>query len=136
MSTTVTIDVTGLDRILRELGGELDAFLDEEAEAIVTDVKQSFGTSPAGRSYERGSVTVVASQAGYPPNVDTGTLRASIRWERSGHLERTVMDGVEYGIYLEDGTERIAPRPFMRPAFDEVQVGIGRRLREHLGRWL
>lgn len=134
--TSVTIDTTGLDRILRELPAELERWLDGEAEAIVTDVKMSMGTSPAGRSYERGGVTHVASMPNFPPNVDTGTLRASIRWENDGRLQRLVMDGVEYGIYLEDGTERIAPRPFMAPAFEMAGQGVERRLREHLGRWL
>jgi hypothetical protein len=31
-----------------------------------------------------------------------------------------VHDGVEYGVYLEFGTSRMAARPMLRPAFGEV----------------
>lgn len=129
----VKVDVSGLDRILRTEPGKVEQWLDSVAEDIVTEIKLSFGTSPPGRTHTRGSVTHVASQPGYPPNVDIGTLKASIRWEPKGKLERWVMDGVGYGVYLEDGTERIDPRPFMRPAFDKARQRIERDAANKLG---
>lgn len=129
----VKVDVSGLDRILRDEPGKVEAWLDGVAENIVTTVKLSFGTSPPGRTYRRGNVTHVASQAGFPPNIDIGTLTNSIRQEKTGTLERTVMDGVDYGIYLEDGTEYIDPRPFMRPAFDEARQTMERDAANNLG---
>lgn len=122
--TEIEIDTRALDALIGKLDGAIDRWLGGVAESIVTDVKLSFGTSPDGRSTTRGSITHVASQPGYPPNVDTGTLRASIRKEKRGPYEYWVMDGVEYGIWLEDGTPTIAPRPFMRPAFDAARRRI------------
>ena len=122
----ITVDVSGLDRLLREEPGKVESWLDGFAESIVTDVKLSFGSSPPGESYTRGGVTHVASQPGYPPNVDIGTLTNTIRQEKTGPLERQVMDGVDYGIHLEDGTEHIEPRPFMRPAFDRAGARMER----------
>jgi hypothetical protein len=134
--TDIKIDTSGLDKLLAKLDSTVDHWLAGVAESIVTDVKLSFGTSPDGRSYTRGSISHVASQPGYPPNVDTGTLRASIRHEKRGPYEYWVMDGVEYGIWLEDGTPNIAPRPFMRPAFDAARRRIEGDLGAALGQEL
>lgn len=119
-----TYDFSGMRAHVATLPLKIDVLLDAAAEGIVTDIKLSFGTGPAGLEYDRGSRGVhVASQPGYPPNVDTSALTNSMHWERAGSREREIMDGVEYGIDLEDGTERIAPRPFMRPVFDEWGPG-------------
>jgi len=99
----VTVDIEGIDRLVREMPGRVSDFMDAEAETTVNDIKLSFGTSP--------------SAPGDPPGVDTGALRNSIMWEPVNRFTRDVMDGVEYGIYLEFGTDRgMAPRPFMGPA--------------------
>jgi hypothetical protein len=114
----IEMDLRALDALIAVLPDQIDEWLAGEAEEIVNDIKLSFNTGPAGRSYPRGSKTHVASQAGYPPNVDTGALRASIRMDKVGHLHYEVLDGVEYGIQLEEGTQRYGARPFFRPVFD------------------
>jgi hypothetical protein len=113
----VKVDVKGIKKLLASEPGRVDDWLNGFTEEMVTNIKTSMGTSPPGRSYERGTVTHVASKPGYPPNVDTGALRASIRQEKTGRLERTIYDGMEYGVYLENGVG-MAPRPFMTPEFD------------------
>lgn len=122
----VKVDVSGLDRILQTEPERVEAWLDMLSEDIVTDTKLSFGTSPPGREYTRGGVTHVASQPGYPPNVDIASLTNSIHWKKTGKLERTVSDGVAHGVWMEDGTERIKPRPWMRPAFDRIRQRMER----------
>lgn len=114
----VTIDLSGFERVMRDYPGKVDRWLDGLAEDTVTDIRLSFGASP--------------SPPGGPPGVDTGTLRASISWEATGRFERTVMDGVEYGVKLEDGTDRIAPRPWMRPAFDRLRQKVEADARTNL----
>lgn len=106
----ITLDTSGIDRILAAEPQRVGRWLSGFAEDVVTDIKLSFGTSP--------------SSPGQPPGVDRGTLRASIHWENTGSFERTIMDGVEYGVYLEDGTERMGARPFMGPAFERAQARI------------
>lgn len=115
------LDLAGIRRLLQTQPEAKGRLLDAAAEAIVTDIKTSFGTSPAGKSYRRGKKTHIASQEGYPPNVDIGTLRASIRAVKKGDDVRWIEDGVEYGVYLENGTPRMKPRPFMTPAFLRMQ---------------
>jgi hypothetical protein len=130
----VELDVSGMDRLLAAEPGIVGAWLDGVAEQIVSEIKLSFGTSPAGRAYQVGPNTMhIASQPGYPPNVDTGNLRASMRWERDGAYRRVIMDGTEYGYQLEFGSSRVAPRPFVRPVFQVWRRRIGADARQHLG---
>lgn len=130
----VRIDDRELVKMINQSDEKAEQWLDSVAESIVGDIVTSFGSSPPGRTYRRGGgKTHTASQAGNPPNVDTGALRASIRWERDGRKRRKIMDGVEYGIHLEDGTETIAARPFIEPVFRAWEEKIGEDARRHLG---
>lgn len=115
------LDKRRLQEIIRTSPGKLDKALQEMAVEIVADMQSSMGSSPPGRSYTHGNVTHVASQAGYPPNVDTGRLRASLHSRKVKALHYQVEDGTEYGFYLEAGTSNMAARPFMRPAFEKAR---------------
>lgn len=53
------------------------------------------------------------------PNVRTGRLRGSITWRLNEDAESVYVDvgsAVEYAVYLEKGTSRMAARPFLTPA--------------------
>ncbi len=51
--------------------------------------------------------------------VDTGALRASLEAEEVEALSWIVHDGVEYGIYQELGTSKMAAHPFLVPAIEK-----------------
>lgn len=106
----IEIDTAKLDAVIRETPGQVEALLDSLAETLKNDIVLSFGTSP--------------SAPGDPPGVDTGALRASMGWKSEGDKRRVVHDGVEYGVMLEFGVERIAPRPFMGPAFERMRAKL------------
>lgn len=111
--------------------------LDDAVAAVAFDgeryVKQSFGTSPPGRSYNYGNVVHVASQSGYPPNVDTGKLRAGIFTRRDGQARYTISTGdTEYAVLLEYGTRNTAARPFMTPMAFYLQGSFGDIIRNAL----
>lgn len=132
MSNSVRLDVSGIDKLLQDEPRRVEQWLDGFVADMVTQMQQSFDTSPPGMTYQRGGVTHVASLPGYPPNVDIGTLTNSLHWVKTGRLEREIRDGVLYGILLEDGTEKMGSRPFVRPVFDDARHRIGPDARRNL----
>lgn len=58
----------------------------------------------------------VPSRPGEPPNEDTGHLRTNITVEQAGPLRVLVASNARYSRALEDGTSKMAARPFMGPA--------------------
>lgn len=115
----VVFDDKKLQELIRTEPEKVERWLDGFALDLLSRIVLSFGTSP--------------SSPGDPPGVDTGALRASMKMEKTGPLERTISDGVEYGLWLEDGTEQIAPRPFMVPAFADAQQRIAADAQQNLG---
>src|SRR5258706_11186897 len=62
----------------------------------------------------------IASEAAQNAPIDTGALRSSILAESkmTDDMTFTVQDGVEYGVYQEFGTSRMAAHPFLIPAIE------------------
>lgn len=62
--------------------------------------------------------------------VDTGNLKSSIGTSdlrtvgQSGSLSAEIGPTASYGVFLELGTSRMAPQPFMGPALDRVAPGF------------
>jgi HK97 gp10 family phage protein len=68
------------------------------------------------------------SIAGNPPAVDTGTLRRSVTYqvdenELVGYVGSNLKDP-PYGAYLEFGTSRMKPRPWLKPATEKSMEKI------------
>ena len=71
------------------------------------------GLKPVGRSRMAvGTKIHRASAPGQPPAKDSGALYERIT-VREGTLKGTVTFGVGYAWYLEEGTSRMAARPFL-----------------------
>lgn len=63
---------------------------------------------------------LIESDAKQLAPVDTGRLRASIHADIAPNgLSATVSDGTTYGIFVEFGTRRQRPQPFLRPAYEK-----------------
>lgn len=56
---------------------------------------------------------------GFSP-VDTGALRSSIQWYMIGDATARIQPDVEYDIYQELGTYKMAAQPFLTPAIEAV----------------
>jgi HK97 gp10 family phage protein len=68
--------------------------------------------------------------------VDTGALKNSLEAEeRSGPLAWWVHDGVEYGIYQELGTSKMAAQPFLTPAVEIVRRRWGDMWKDFFRKW-
>ncbi len=70
-----------------------------------------------GRVYKRRSVAHQASAPGEAPATDTGRLVQSARTEfDQSKLQGFVVWATNYSLKLEEGTAKMAARPFARPA--------------------
>lgn len=116
---SITFEHRVLDLMINNGPEHLDQWVRAVGQEILGEVKLSFGSSPHGERYTRRGVTHIASQPNYPPNVDTGALRASLRVEKMGELHYQLQDGVKYGVYLELGTPRMKKRPYILPVFEK-----------------
>nr|WP_297388259.1 hypothetical protein [uncultured Roseateles sp.] len=97
---------------------ELEQLVSVTALAIEGEAKRSIQKSPAsGKTYKKASPkrTHVASSPGNPPRTDTGALAASITHVIEG-TNAAVGTGLQYGVWLEFGTQNMAARPFLYPA--------------------
>lgn len=107
------------------------------AQVLRNEIVEQLSQPGKGRTYEferefqtangirqvgaRRSAPHTASAPGDPPAVDTGRLRQSITALKIGPGHWRVGTNVKYAIFLEFGTRRIAPRPFVRTAVAKVK---------------
>lgn len=64
--------------------------------------------------------------------VDTGNLRGSIS-TTTGHLSAEIGPTAEYGHFVEYGTSRMRPQPYMGPAADSELPLLEQRIDRLLG---
>lgn len=92
---------------------------------IANDVKTSIARGPkTGRVYRRRSVAHQASAPGQPPATDTGKLVGSVVSDGVGMAAYVEVRSI-YAKWLEYGTRRMAPRPFLIPAVERNRQRIG-----------
>lgn len=112
-------DVTGVD----ELIAKIEAIKDEAPRRLAV-------------ATTAGAMRVHADAVRRAP-YKTGNLRRSIHPDiTEATKDRTVIEigtDVEYAAYMEFGTARIAPRPYLRPALDENRPGVVRDIRLAMG---
>lgn len=111
MSTDVRVEFNHFPAVIA-------AFLDVEPEIVAkvgSDIEAHAKTSMVG-----GGSPHAPSSPGNPPHVDTGNLKNSLVFEMTGKNSGEVRVMAEYGAFLEYGTVRMAPRPFLTPAVDKV----------------
>ena len=123
--------------IPEEIARDIDKLEQELAYRIVDEARTLIDSStPAGRLYRRGRFGRGASRGlgtrargpgrrfhrasapGQPPAEDTGRLYREITVRRLRSGSYRVRFGTRYAGYLEFGTGRMRPRPFIMPAID------------------
>jgi len=128
----IRIDTRKMQRLIQEEPRIVDQWLRGVADEMLGDIVLSFNTSPPGAAYKRGDNFHIASQPGYPPNIDSGTLQNAMTSAPAGRLKYEIRAGTEYAYHLEMGTENMAPRPFVGPVFDDWQGKIDDDARRNL----
>lgn len=109
-------------RYVTSTGGDLNGF--------AADLRQSSGrVGAAAASALRAGAARIERAAKTNAAVDTGAMRNSIGTTQYGdgrHGVITVEIGptVHYAPYVELGTSRMRPRPFLGPAVDQHEHGI------------
>ncbi len=85
----------------------------------------------------RGGQLYRASAPGEPPALRTGNLRMSWRPQTASEqvgktvtIKPAITTDVKYAPYLEEGTDRMAPRPFEDPIIERAMPRIRRIFRE------
>lgn len=76
------------------------------------------GPKRKGRHYPRGKKVHIASAPGQPPKTDTGNLVSNITVQKEGFADYSVgsRSNAPYGFWLEFGTSKMLPRPWLMPA--------------------
>ena len=127
-----------ISKMRKELPKRLDAALFTGSLDTMNEAKKSIQAhQSSGNVYQRGNITHTASQAGSPPNSDTGNLVKNITIQKlKNGYDVGSRKGAPYGVALEFGTSKMAARPWLTPAFrkamDLLKVKMVKRLKEKI----
>ena len=109
-----------IGEMIKKVDEKVGKNLDRVGVYLQGEIVNSFGSG--GTPGSGGTRGKVHSSPGEPPYVQTGTLRRSITFQREGtrllvgsSLKPQGSDH-SYAWYLEMGSGRMAPRPYLRPA--------------------
>jgi len=99
-------------------------------EQLVKESMKAGGRTESGflqEGQKPGKVGSFRSKPGEVPRVQTGTLKRSItHWVHPALPVSRAGTNVKYGKWLEFGTPKMEPRPFMRPALEKAKPEIKR----------
>lgn len=107
------------------------SFDTSELTALATDLTGVPGKiGPLVQTAMRKTARDIEADAKQRAPVDTGNLKSSIGHSdlrtvgQSGSLEVEIGPTANYGAYVEYGTSRMGPQPFMGPALDRNAPGF------------
>jgi HK97 gp10 family phage protein len=105
--------------------------VDEALRKLSADIAKAAKTTGArAQAVVRKTAIDIEGTAKQIAPVDTGNLKGSIGHSdlrtvgRSGSLVVEIGPTASYGVFLEQGTSRMAPQPFMGPAADRHTPGF------------
>lgn len=95
-----------------------------ELEVVGNDIS-NLGTQAHGKALQIVAKTAadVSNTAKLMAPVDTGNLMNSIGYDLYG-TSAEIGPTAEYGMFLEYGTSRMPPQPYMKPALDAREGGF------------
>lgn len=91
-------------------------------------------TRKASRAVAKTAHDIEADAKAIVP-VDTGFLKNSISSD-IGDLSAVIGPTANYGRYVEEGTSRMGPQPYMRPAYDRRKESLVQALEQIIGDFL
>lgn len=135
------------EKFMRDLENETGKRLARSGNLVSREAKKLLSTS--GTGVRKGGAIVRAVKAtgkriygafpslpGEPPHKQTGKLRASVTYEvlKSGGWFARIGTNLPYGKYLQFGTKRIKPRPWLDVALKNT-TGEVRRAMSAIWNW-
>ena len=118
------------NKVLRQADAAMERGLTILAAKVRDTAKESMLSGKTGKHYPK---MPQRSSAPYeaPAAQHGGGLRGRIHYKQDGKLSRLVgvdIKTVKYALFLEHGTRRMAPRPWLRPALHEHTGRTGEEL--------
>lgn len=128
-----------IPQVINELNGQLKNRMADACVAVREEAINSMREPKSGRIYETyfftlfGRVVPIgkrwkphqASAPGEPPAIDTGELVQSITFQvKDNGTVGEVGSDKKHGLYMEYGTSKILPRPWLKPAFENSRDKI------------
>jgi HK97 gp10 family phage protein len=109
------------DKLIKDLLEKAEADFINSAEEMKDLMVDSIKTgSKSGKTYTRNGMSHQSSAPGQPPANDTGKLIDSIKVEKRKNTSTLKIDA-DYAGYLEYGTSKMRPRPFILPALMKIK---------------
>lgn len=130
-----------LQRLPLDMRADIGAALSTSVVQLDAYAKQKIqGGARSGREYRRGGKIHVASAPGEYPKSDqggAGGLTGSLIFDVArDKLSAWFGTRLNYGRYLEYGTTRMLPRPWLRPTLKANRKEIAARIRDAVARAL
>ena len=120
MNFTIKVEDHTPER-MNKLESVLGRFVVEGGRLLERKMKSAMLTGKSGRRYKRGKDSIhIASAPGEAPADDSGNLLGSIDLQEISDLEAVLGTPVEYGMFLETGTSRMAARPMWEKTAKEA----------------
>lgn len=139
MSNSITGDWDKIQKFCKNFGKDLERegkkYISEQSKMVQQTVQDKIKSGEGMKALKPGTI---AKKGSNRPLIETGTLLDSISVEIKG-LSFTVkptgdnpsgLTNEQQAIYHEFGTERIPPRPFMRPSYEEVEPKLKEEISE------
>ena len=111
----------------KDMKPDLQEVIKGGAQLIRGEAVKSIQTGPkSGKVYTRYNPTRthIASAPGEAPASDTGNLVSKIIVKQKSKNITNVESNADYSAFLEYGTSKMEPRPFMLPAFEKSKKPI------------
>ena len=101
---------------------------EEAADKMVENMKTSIlSGAKSGNQYYKNGARHTASSPGQAPANQTGELVKSIKVNKSKN-KSTISISKNYAVFLEFGTSKMRPRPFILPAFSKTKKWFSDKL--------
>lgn len=128
VSVKITYNI--LPEIIRRMPKAANEIVSETIDEIDAIVQAGMATSGGGRIYIRRGRMHQASAPGQMPAIDTGALAGSMQKElHPRQYKGYYYTMIDYAPYLEYGTSKMLPRPFISPSSERVRPIFMRKMR-------